>query len=99
MTPQLAYGPADRDRVTLRQVIELRLVIVLACRNCGHVSQFDAIGLVEQVGAEGTLGTIRKRARCWVCKHRDAEVLMKVPSPRAREVWWPRPPWGWHEKR
>jgi hypothetical protein len=62
VTPKLVFGDADRDRYTLRQVIELRLVVVLACRNCRHVSQFDAIGLVERFGAEGTLGTVRRKA-------------------------------------
>jgi hypothetical protein len=92
-TPRLVFGDADRDRYTLRRVIELRLVVVLQCRNCRHVSQFDAIGLVERYGAEGTLGTIRRKALCRICRHQDADILMKVPSPRSKEVWWPRPPW------
>jgi hypothetical protein len=93
------WGIAERDRVTLRQVIELRLTLVFECRNCKHVSQFDVLGLVERFGADAPLGAIRRRGKCRLCKHRHAELLMKLPGPRSREKWWPHAPGRWNEKR
>jgi hypothetical protein len=41
MRPKEFWGLAERDRVTLRQVIDLRLTLVFECRNCKHIAQSD----------------------------------------------------------
>jgi hypothetical protein len=68
------WGIAERDRVTLRRVVELRLTLVFECRNCRHVSQLDVLALVERFGADAPLSTIRKRGKCRLCRHRHAEI-------------------------
>lgn len=97
--PKQVWGLAERDQVTLRQVNELRLIMVFECRNCRHLSEFDTLRLVERFGADATLGLIRKRGTCYICKHRDAEILMKVPSPRSKQAWFPYPPGRWNGER
>jgi hypothetical protein len=90
--PPVVFGQEDRDRYTLRQVAELRLVFVFECRNCRKVSEVDVLGLIERYGASATVGEIRDKARCRICKKRTAEVLMRQPGSRKDFGWWPRPP-------
>jgi hypothetical protein len=65
LMPRVVFGQEDRDRYTLRQVAELRLVFVFECRNCRKVSEVDVLGLIERYGASVTVGEIRDKAR-WV---------------------------------
>jgi hypothetical protein len=94
MTPKLAFGDGDRDRYTLRRVIELGLAIAFECRNCHKLAQSNALDLVERYGLTITLGELRAKAVCRRCGKRNADVLMRRPGmPRGRN-WWPRPPLG-----
>src|ERR1700687_6202758 len=62
------------------------------CRNCRKVSEVDVLGLIERYGATATVGEIRDKARCRICKKRTADVLMRQPGSRKDFGWWPRPP-------
>jgi nitrite reductase (NO-forming) len=56
----------------------------------GHrISQADVLALIERYGANATLGEIRGKARCHVCKKRQADVLMREPGSRKDFGWWP----------
>jgi len=90
----IVFGQADRDRYTLRQVVELRLLVVFECRNCRKVSEVDLLGLIERYGASATLGEIRTKARCRICKKQSADVLMREPGWRKDTGWCPRPPFA-----
>lgn len=90
--PQLVFGPDQRDRYTLRDVAERRLVLMLECRNCHRLSQLDVLELIARYGTQATLKDIRFKGRCRRCKHRSADVLMREPGSRKHEGWWPRGP-------
>jgi hypothetical protein len=90
--PRLAFGSDDRDRYTLRRVVELNLLLVFECRNCRRVSQADILDLIERFGTNATLGEIRTKGRCRICKKQSADILMREPGSRKDMGWWPRPP-------
>ncbi len=52
----------------------------------------DVLDMIARYGTNATLGEIRSKARCHVCKKRQAEVLMREPGSRKDFGWWPRPP-------
>jgi hypothetical protein len=49
-TPRLAFGQEDRDRYTLRRVLELGLTVAFECRSCRKISQVVVLDLVERHG-------------------------------------------------
>jgi transcription elongation factor Elf1 len=92
--PKLVFGPDDRDKYTLRRVVELSLAVAFECRNCHKLAQSNVLDLVERYGLRTKLGELRAKAVCRRCGKRAADVLMRDPGmPRGRE-WWPRPPLG-----
>jgi hypothetical protein len=92
--PQLAFGQEDRDRLTLRQVLELGLTVVFECKSCRRVSQTIVLDLAERHGLATTLGELRGKAVCSRCGKRVADVLTRTPGVRGSLAWWPRPPTG-----
>ena len=94
LMPHLAFGQEDRDRLTLRQVLELGLTIAIECRSCQRISQAIVLDLVERHGLATTLGDLRSKAVCSRCGKRVADVLTRQPGVRGAKAWRPRPPSG-----
>lgn len=94
MKPMLVFGPDDRDAYTLRRVAELRLTVALECPNCRRVLQLDILDLIGRFGTSETVGAVRRRARCSLCKHKGAAALLRFPGIRGDKAWSPRPPLG-----
>jgi hypothetical protein len=90
--PSLVFGPEDRDKYTLRHVVELRLGLAFDCRNCGKFTSLDVVLLIERYGAAMRLGDLRPKAKCSRCGKRTADVLTHLPGVRGARAWWPRPP-------
>ena len=80
MRPKLASDQRDRDQCTLRQVLELGLDLVLECRNCRRITYVDVIGLVDRFGSAATLGEIRRKARCRLCRRQRVTTLLRKPG-------------------
>jgi hypothetical protein len=90
--PRLAFGQEDRDRYTLRRVLELGLTVAFECRSCRKISQVVVLDLVERYGITATLGELRSKAVCSRCGKRVADVLTRQPGVRGDKAWHPRPP-------
>ena len=90
--PHLVFGPEDRDRYTLRKVIELGLTVAFECRSCRRVSQVILLDLVERYGITTTLGELRSKAVCSRCGKRVVDVLTRECGVRGARAWHPRPP-------
>lgn len=91
----LARGEGDRDVLTLRRVVELKASIVAECRNCRRVREIDALEMIALLGSpQATLGMIRAKARCNVCRHGNPAILIREPGLRGDKAWWPHPPIG-----
>jgi hypothetical protein len=92
--PHLAFGQEDRDRYTLRRVLELGLTIAFECKACHRISQAIVLDLVERHGIGTTIGELRGKAVCSRCGKRVADVLTRQPGVRGAKAWHPRPPSG-----
>lgn len=82
-----------RDEVTLAEVKQFNLNMVLECLGCGHKRLMDAGKLLKRWPPETTMKKLAKRARCKNrgCRGRSgAEVLFRVGD--RSEDWWPRVP-------
>ena len=90
--PRLAFGQEDRDRYTLRRVLELGLTVAFECRSCRRVSQMIVLDLVERYGITTTLGELRSKAVCLRCGKRVVDVLTWERGVRGARAWHPRPP-------
>jgi hypothetical protein len=90
--PHLAFGQEDRDRYTLRRVLELGLTVAFECRACRRISQMILLDLVERYGITTTLGELRSKAVCSRCGKREVDVLTRQPGVRGDRAWHPRPP-------
>jgi hypothetical protein len=90
--PHLAFGQEDRDRYTLRRVLELGLTVAFECRSCLRVSQMILLDLVERHGITTTLGELRSKAVCSRCGKRVVDVLTRERGVRGARAWHPRPP-------
>jgi hypothetical protein len=90
--PRLVFGQEDRDRYTLRGVLELGLTVAVECRSCRRVSQLIVLDLVERYGITTTLGDLRSKAVCSRCGRRVVDVLTRQPGVRGDRAWHPRPP-------
>lgn len=86
---------ANLDRLTFRQVLQLRIdkdmIAVLRCPNCGRRAQHDWIGLIERFSGACTLGELRARSRCLRCGRRNPQVYFWIPGRDGGE-WWPSAP-------
>jgi hypothetical protein len=82
-----------RDAVTLAEVQQFNLNMVLECVGCAHKRLMDAHELLKKWPPETTMRQIACAARC---KHRScrgiyrAEVIFRTGS--YKDDWWPRPP-------
>lgn len=82
-----------RDEVTLAQVQQFNLNMVLECVGCGHKRLMDVHQLLKKWAPETTMKQIACAARC---KHRScrgiyrAEVLFRTGD--YKDDWWPRTP-------
>ena len=90
--PRLVFGQEDRDRYTLRRVLEIGLTVAFECRSCRKISQMVVLDLVERYGMTTTLGELRSKAVCSRCGKRVADVLTRQPGVRGERAWHPRPP-------
>ena len=90
--PRLVFGQEDRDRYTLRRVLELGLTVAFECRSCRRVSHMILLDLVERHGITTTLGELRSKAVCSRCGKREVDVLTRERGVRGARAWWPRPP-------
>lgn len=88
----LVFGQRERDSFTLRQVVERRLSLVFECTNCRRICKVDMLSLIARYGSETTIGTVRRRTWCTLCKHQVADALFRVPGFRSDQKWMPRPP-------
>jgi hypothetical protein len=59
MPPDLVRDQSDRDAITLRAVIEMRMTLVAECRTCRRVSQVDVLEAIGRLGAAATIGMLR----------------------------------------
>ena len=82
-----------RDEVTLAQVQQFNLNMVIECLGCGHKRLMNADELLKKWPPQATMTQIAKRARCHNrgCRGRSgAEVLFRVGE--HKDDWWPRTP-------
>ena len=80
MRPKLVTDQRDRDQCTLRQVLELGLDLVVECNNCRRSTYLDVIKLVDRFGSAATLGEIRRKARCRLCRRQQVTTLLRKPE-------------------
>jgi hypothetical protein len=84
---------SPRDEVTLAQVRQFNLNMVLECLACGHKRLMDADALLRRWPPGTTMKQIARRARCTNrgCRGRSgAEVLFCLGD--YKDDWWPRAP-------
>ena len=84
--PRLVFGQEDRDRYTLRRVLELGLTVAFECRSCRRVSQLIVLDLVGRYGITTTLGDLRSKAVCSRCGKRVVDVLTRQPGVRCQSA-------------
>jgi hypothetical protein len=94
VSPDLVRDQADRDAITLRAAIDMHMALVAECRNCRRVSQVDVLEMIGRLGAAATIGTLRSKCRCELCKTTDPYILMREKGVRGDKAWSPRPPVG-----
>jgi hypothetical protein len=90
--PELVFGPDERNKYTLRRIVELRLGLAFDCRNCGKFAKIDVLTMIERYGAAALLGALQAKAKCSRCGKRAAEILTHDPGLRGDRAWGPRPP-------
>jgi|HubBroStandDraft_5_1064220.scaffolds.fasta_scaffold1027500_1 hypothetical protein len=90
--PELVFGPNERDKYTLRQIVEFRLGLAFDCRNCGKFSKIDVLTLIERYGAATPLGALQSKGKCSRCGKRAADILTHDPGVRGDRAWRPRTP-------
>lgn len=91
--PGLSTRSAKRDEVTLGEVHQFNLCLVLECQGCGHKRLMDVEGLLKKWPPSTTMKQIAARARCKNrgCRGRSgAEVLFRTGD--YKDDWWPRVP-------
>jgi DNA-directed RNA polymerase subunit RPC12/RpoP len=91
--PQGVDHRRHRDEVTLAEVHQFQLNMVLECQGCGHKRLMDAGALLAKWPPQTTMKQIAARARCKNrgCKGRSgAEVLFCLGL--RKDDWWPRAP-------
>lgn len=89
----LSAKQVARDEVTLAQVQQFNLWMVLECQWCGHKRPMDASKLLLKFPPEMTMKQLAERARCKNrgCPGRSgAEVLFCLGD--RKDDWWPRVP-------
>ena len=82
----------QRDRYTLRYVLERNLHLCFECGRCRKLAAIDIIAMIDLYGSATTLGELRANARCRRCKSTSAEILLRRDSAYRDFQWWPRPP-------
>ncbi len=84
---------AKRDAITLAEVQQFNLRLVLECQGCGHKRAMDAGKLLVRWPPETTMKQLASRARCKNrgCRGRSgAEVLFCMGD--RKDDWWPQVP-------
>ena len=94
MPPDVIRDQSDRDAITLRAVVDMRMTLVAECRNCRRTSQVDVLDMIGRLGVAATIGTLRSKCRCELCKETDPYILMRRKDVRGDKAWSPRPPVG-----
>jgi|EndMetStandDraft_2_1072991.scaffolds.fasta_scaffold210090_2 hypothetical protein len=90
-SPSGVHG--SRDEVTLAQVKQFKLNMVLECLGCGHKRLMNADELMQTWPPRSTMRQIARKARCTNrgCRGRSgAEVLFCLGD--HKNDWWPRVP-------
>lgn len=77
----------DPSTITLRELIEDRLILVFECRRCGKLSEVDVLQLVHLFGPDTLASATLFRGRCSRCGRRSARALLRDPTRRKEEGW------------
>lgn len=89
-------NPRELDRrlpneLSLRDLVERRVVLFFECSNCYRLTPVDLLDLIARFGPDSRLEPIRFKARCTRCGKKRAKPLLQFP-PLRKGTWWPAPP-------
>lgn len=82
-----------RDKITLAEVQQSNLRMVLECQGCGHKRAMDVNALLEKWPPETTMRKMAQVARCknYGCRGRSGAKVLFCLGPRLDD-WWPSVP-------
>ena len=78
------------DEMTLRSIIEQRNALSFECDNCWRLVAVDILDLIGRLGADATVGEVRRKLVCRRCNKRRARALVKTGN--RKDEWIPTRP-------